>query len=86
MDWRDDGACVGADPELFFPIGRGKLADRQVAQAKAICQRCPVISVCAHWAVATGQHGVWGGLDDDERSRMRQTSRQFAVRSELAVS
>jgi WhiB family redox-sensing transcriptional regulator len=23
-DWRDDGACVTADPDLFFPIsGRG---------------------------------------------------------------
>lgn len=71
VDWRDRAACVGENPELFFPIASGPRAAGQIAEAKAVCARCPVIERCLQFAAANGYEGVWGGLDDAERRRFR---------------
>jgi hypothetical protein len=71
FDWRGEAACRGTDPELFFPIGAGRNSLSQIAAAKRICARCPVIERCRESALANGYEGIWGGLDDDERRRMR---------------
>ena len=68
MSWYAYAACVGKNPELFFPIGTSGPALMQLKQAKAVCGGCPVQSVCLEWAVLAGiDHGVWGGLSEDER-------------------
>lgn len=68
--WRHRAACRGEDPELFFPVGPAARA--QIAEAKKICARCPVRRACLVFALATGQgHGIWGGLTEDERRRLR---------------
>jgi WhiB family redox-sensing transcriptional regulator len=68
MDWRHRAACRDEDPELFFPIGTGGPALRQVELAKAVCHRCSVLDECRSWALETGQEaGVWGGQSEDER-------------------
>lgn len=75
-DWRSDAACLDVDPELFFPIGNAGPALRQIEEAKTLCRRCPVAEACLTWAMETKQeHGVWGGLTEDERRarRRRQT-------------
>ena len=72
MSWRNYAACQGQDPELFFPSREGAFADRQVQEAKAVCARCAVQSVCLEWAVLAGiEHGVWGGRSEDERRTPR---------------
>ncbi|MET9556110.1 WhiB family transcriptional regulator [Streptomyces sp. NPDC006645] len=72
-----DAACVGADPELFFPVGESDPAAEQVARAKAVCHSCPVERQCLAWALDTGRtSGVWGGTDEDERRRMRRNERR----------
>ncbi|MEV0927140.1 WhiB family transcriptional regulator [Streptomyces spongiicola] len=77
-NWRHDAACRDADPDLFFPIGNGGPALLQVAEAKAVCRRCPVRERCLEWAMAHGQDsGVWGGLGEDERRALkRRTARR----------
>lgn len=71
-NWRDSAACHGQDPELWFPIGTSGPALVQTDQAKAVCARCPSRQACLDWALDTGQHaGVWGGLSEDERWRLR---------------
>ena len=74
--WTDLAACraSGADPELFFPVSEtGMVAHRQVAQAKAVCARCPVASQCLDWAVRNGEpEGIWGGTTPSERRRLRR--------------
>ncbi|MDL5157156.1 WhiB family transcriptional regulator [Actinomycetospora sp. OC33-EN08] len=73
MDWRNDAACRDEDPELFFPIGTSGPALTQIAQAKAVCRRCPAMSECLTWALESGQDaGVWGGADEDERRAMKR--------------
>lgn len=62
-DWRDDAACVGVDPELFFSI-----TDHGVQAAKTICGDCPVQAACRQWADGEGiTYGVWGGESEEER-------------------
>jgi len=76
-DWRAQGACVSADPELFFPIASSGLAMVQLRRAKVICGRCPVRRQCLEFALSMPDvHGVWGGTSDRERGRMLAARRE----------
>jgi WhiB family transcriptional regulator, redox-sensing transcriptional regulator len=67
-DWRDDAACWGMDPDLFFPEGTAGPARDQAHQAKQVCQTCPVRMPCLGFAVCHGlDFGVWGGMTGEER-------------------
>ncbi|MFI1004321.1 WhiB family transcriptional regulator [Streptomyces galbus] len=69
MMWLTEAACVGEDPELFFPVGSTGPALEDVAAAKRVCARCPVIADCLAYALGSGQtSGVWGGTDEEERA------------------
>lgn len=73
MDWRHHAACRDEDPELFFPIGTNGPALQQIEDAKAVCERCPVIDTCLRWALEHGMDsGVWGGLSEEERRALRR--------------
>jgi WhiB family redox-sensing transcriptional regulator len=72
-DWRADSACLGTDPDLFFPISATGRSAKQVAAAKAICARCPVRSACFEFALTQRDiQGIWGGSTDEERKKMRR--------------
>jgi WhiB family redox-sensing transcriptional regulator len=76
-DWRSAGACLRADPDLFFPVSGSGPAEEQITKATAICARCPVREPCLEFALATGQqHGIWGGTRPEERLRLRRRQRQ----------
>jgi WhiB family redox-sensing transcriptional regulator len=84
QDWRHDAICAAEDPELFFPVGdNGRYegpALVQIAEAKAVCRRCPVREQCLQWALATGQdEGVWGGLTEIERRQLRRHAARTAA-------
>lgn len=67
-DWRDRAACRDQDVELFFPVSEQGPGARQVAEAKAVCARCPVQSVCLADSVDRGiEFGVFGGMTETER-------------------
>lgn len=69
--WMDMANCLGVDPELFFPE-RGEATD----DAKNACRGCVVREACREYALRTGQkHGVWGGLSERERRRIRKQRR-----------
>ena len=75
-DWRSQGACLSADPDLFFPISPGGPSQRQEKRAKAVCGACPVKAPCLAFAIETRQvHGVWGGLGEEELARLRSSRR-----------
>jgi WhiB family redox-sensing transcriptional regulator len=82
MDWRHRALCRDEDPELFFPIGTAGPAVVQIDQAKAVCQRCPVVQSCLDWALSSGQDsGVWGGLSEDERRALKRRQARTRVRT-----
>jgi len=73
-DWRLDAACRDLDTSIFFPE-----TDDAVATAKAICAACPVREACLEFALITRQDdGVWGGLDENERRRVRRRRQEAA--------
>lgn len=72
-DWRDQALCFGLDPDLFFPIGTSGPAVQQIAEAKKVCAQCPVRAECLEYAIEHKQiHGIWGGLDEEERLELRR--------------
>ncbi|MET8944992.1 WhiB family transcriptional regulator [Streptomyces sp. NPDC004542] len=75
MEWLRAAACVGEDPELFFPVGTTGPALRDAAAAKRVCARCPVTSPCLAYALAYGRtSGVWGGTCEEERDALLRPS------------
>ena len=80
MTWIERAACLGEDPELFFPVGIGPAALKQEAEAKAVCGDCSVRAECLEWSLATCQDaGVWGGLGEEERREIRRNRRREAA-------
>lgn len=73
-DWRTRAACLGLDPEIFFPISStGPVAYAELQHARQICSTCPVRQACLNWAITIGaDYGVWGGHSEDERRRLRR--------------
>lgn len=75
--WIRQGACRTSEPELFFPVtppGYPRQKE-QLAEAKAVCHRCPVIESCRMWALAhpqMTQYGVWGAMSEEERRSARR--------------
>lgn len=50
-------ACLGEDPELFFPETQA-----QAEVAKSVCADCPIRRECLAGALLRREpHGVWGG-------------------------
>ncbi|MFF5360479.1 WhiB family transcriptional regulator [Streptomyces scabiei] len=84
MEWLRRAACVGEDPELFFPVGTTGPALDEVAAAKRVCAGCPVRRECLDWALGNGQlAGVWGGMSEEERGDLlRRTGSADAARHE----
>ncbi|WP_328484809.1 WhiB family transcriptional regulator [Streptomyces sp. NBC_00377] len=85
MEWLRAAACVGEDPELFFPVGTTGPALREATAAKRVCARCPVRGECLSYALGTAQtSGVWGGTGEEERTELLRTARYEATRRSLA--
>lgn len=75
-NWAVEGLCRngGYDPDLWFPnptdFNLMKLAQR-------VCYRCPVIMECRSMALARGErNGIWGGLTETQRKKMRRIASQ----------
>ncbi len=85
LNWRDEAACVGVDPDLFFPSKRGGFPPDQIERARKVCHGCPAIMRCLQYAVEEDiRYGIWGGLTEKERA-MRKTAVQQRKLSEAAL-
>jgi WhiB family redox-sensing transcriptional regulator len=66
--WQTKANCMGVDPDLFFPE-RGA----STREAKEVCRGCVVREDCLEYALANGETvGLWGGLSERERRRLRR--------------
>lgn len=67
-EWHDQANCLGVDPDLFFPE-RGA----STREAKEVCRGCVVRVDCLEFALQNGEKfGIWGGLSERERRRIRR--------------
>ena len=48
--WMEEGSCVYANTELFFPVGSSMKAIKQANEAKAVCNECVVKIDCLEYA------------------------------------
>lgn len=74
--WRSKAACLGVDPELFYPDPDNEDAANP---AKLICGACPVQESCLEFAFRSGEkEGIWGGCTERERRRIIRQRRRSA--------
>ncbi|MFE5895867.1 WhiB family transcriptional regulator [Streptomyces sp. NPDC056488] len=65
-----NGLCAETDPESFFPERGGT-----TRPAKKVCGACDVRAECLEYALTHDeQFGIWGGLSEKERRRLRRTT------------
>jgi WhiB family redox-sensing transcriptional regulator len=71
--WRLDALCAETDPEAFFPEKGGS-----TREAKRVCLGCDVRAECLEFALTNDERfGIWGGLSERERRRLRLTRREW---------
>ncbi|MFF8867991.1 WhiB family transcriptional regulator [Streptomyces sp. NPDC015139] len=81
-DWRDQAACVGEDPEIFFPLSDLAAPHAEATLARAICRRCPVIIACRTWALEHGEDdGIWGATTAAQRRAIRRATTESPAAS-----
>lgn len=70
MGWQEKALCAQTDPEAFFPEKGGS-----TREAKKVCLSCEVRSECLDYALKNDERfGIWGGLSERERRRIRRAS------------
>ena len=66
--WQRSANCLGVDPDLFFPERGGS-----TREAKEVCRGCVVRKDCLQYALDNSEKfGIWGGLSERERRRLRR--------------
>jgi WhiB family transcriptional regulator, redox-sensing transcriptional regulator len=86
-NWRAAGACLSADPDLFFPISSSGSGEQQIARAKGICAGCAVRRQCLEFALTHDQgYGIWGGTTPEDRQRDRRRRRRAAAAARRRVA
>jgi len=72
--WMDNARCTEVDPELFF--GEDGLYS---ADAKRVCQSCPVIADCYRYAQELKpQFGIFAGMSVRQLAQARKRERETA--------
>lgn len=88
-DWQQHARCRGMDSSVFFSPSGEQGAEKQAREkkARAVCGRCPVIEACA-WTAMSGPepYGVWGGMSESERRRLRQLRPRRIIATESGKS
>ncbi|MEV1168570.1 WhiB family transcriptional regulator [Nonomuraea sp. NPDC049784] len=90
--WHKQAACKDEDSALFYGPGEDepretpKQKETRIERAKEICRRCPVRDECLDFnlQVSAAQHGVAGGLDEDERKSYRRRQQRISARERNA--
>lgn len=90
LEFASQGACVGLDPEAWFPerrqMGRMKKTHwRNTREGKIVadtCGSCPVASQCLEYALKYHDlGGIWGGLDEKQREAIQRNAHMSDLRS-----
>jgi len=66
----ENPACASVGGDFWFPERASDSVD--IAVAKSICGRCPHREECAEWGINKERFGIWGGLSENIRTRIRR--------------
>lgn len=69
MSWATQGACADKPREWFYP---GDTHSSGYALARDVCRTCPVLDKCQAHGIEYETHGMWGGLSERQRARVRR--------------
>ena len=70
--WMEQAACVGTDPEAFFPP-KGDSG----ATARTVCAGCPVMDQCLQYATNNFFLGIFAGTNERQRTEIRKGARNL---------
>lgn len=66
-------SCATVGGDYWFPEKEaGGIGQPEAKIAKSICRSCPHRTECAEWGIYNELHGIWGGLADLDRRRIRR--------------
>jgi len=57
-------------PDAFFPKNGAESFELQ-PMARKLCAGCPVLQQCASYAIRNERFGIWGGMTEGGRQRIR---------------
>jgi WhiB family redox-sensing transcriptional regulator len=66
----EGAACIGLDPELFFPTNN--ISPKIEDLLKKTCLRCPIFDACLDYSLKVKVDGWWAGTSDKERVQLRR--------------
>lgn len=66
------GACSNKPTSIFFPDTRTRSITKTMREAFETCSGCIVRAECAEYGIRHEVHGIWGGLTEKERVRIRK--------------
>lgn len=70
LRWMDEASCLDVPPEIMF----SRRPDAR-QRGRATCAGCPVRIECSEYALDEQiEHGLFGGLDEDERRALLQAT------------
>lgn len=76
--WAELGACRDAPGVDFYPEPKSRKGAKEAERAKAVCAGCPVRQACRRGGMDE-RFGIWGGLTETERGRLRNARRPHAA-------
>lgn len=75
--------CAQSGGDFWFPeAGHGTASE--VLYARSICNNCEHQTECAEWAIHNERYGIWGGLTELDRKRIRKRLNIVVRREESA--
>jgi len=72
--WQLRGACREANHNLFYSEDNERPVERKLREqyAREVCRGCTVTTLCLAYALDIEEpHGMWGGMSEAERHRIR---------------
>jgi WhiB family transcriptional regulator, redox-sensing transcriptional regulator len=82
LSWQDQAVCAEVGGDFWFPEKGGS-----TREPKKVCHACPVRAECLEYALKHDERfGVWGGLSERERRRLKRPPPAGRPRSEAPAS
>ena len=79
----EGAACIGLDPELFFPTNN--ISPKIEDLLKKTCLRCPVFDNCLDYSLKVKVSGYWAGTTESKREELRRFFHITPVRIDQQV-